>query len=401
MGGEFIVHCITLLTLFKLCPPANLSQVAGATENVTRPERGVSSGPESVAEDRVLEPGSSDLTPIQTGTGTQSTGRNQKKEPKQLAGNQPWSSTISFQAAKSDASLLESDESPDFTAEATTAQGVTPEDAGAANTDVSRLDGLQNSGFNQTIVITESGFLTPSTYSPPEEGIKDEEVEASPLTITPQASAETHTMFSGQMKESSSPSKASIKALEVPPKHLNQGINEVVEDLGHGSVRRTKDKEKMNIAVDPVTLETETSSPPPLPEGEQDNKAGTDTDGLKLEEEDVDVNVWMEKGPQEKDVSIQSSFDWSPRPPTVDSVIHSKTAKATNQTPPGTAQHASKLGPGVRGQRVRPSLHLIVFCPSNCIKIVLTNKSAVVSTRLLFIIQTFKCPISAMSYHFS
>lgn len=322
----------------------------------------MSSGPESVAEDKVLETGLSDLTPIHTGTDTQSMDRNQKREPKQLTGNghpsgvQTWSSTISIQTTKSDASFLEGGE--------TTAQ----EEAGAANTDGSLQDGLQSSEFSQrtsptTTAITECGFLTSNTYPSPEEGIKDEEVEVSPLTVTPQVSAETHAMISAQIKESLSHSRASIKSLEVPQKHLNQEINEVEEDLGHVSVRRIKDKEKMDIAVDHVTLET--SSPHSLPEGEQDNRAGTDVDDLKLEEADVDRNVWTEKGAQDKDVSIQSSFDWSPGPPAADSVIHSKTVKATNQAPShSTAQHASKLGPGVRGQRVRPCLHPVVFCPA-------------------------------------
>lgn len=365
MCGEFILHCITLLTLVKLCPPGNFSQVAGATENITGPGTGASSGPESVAEDKVLETGLSDLTPIQTGPD-----RNQRKELKPLTGNgnppggHPRNLTISFQAAKSDASLLESDESPDFPAEATTVQGVTSEEAGAANTDGSPPDGLQNSGFSQrtspmTTAITASGFLTSSRDPSPEEGIKDKEVEASPLTVTPQGSAETQ----GQMKESLSPSRASIKALEGPQRHLNQGINEVEEDLGHASVRRIKDKEKKDVAVDHVTLETEASLPHLLPEGEQDNRAGTDAEDLKLEEDDVDVNVWTEK-----DVSIQSSFNRTPGPPTADSVIHSKTVEATNQVPlHSTAQHSSRLGPGVRGQRVRPCLHPVVFCPADFI----------------------------------
>lgn len=332
-------------------------QVAGATENITRPETGLS-----------------DLTPIQTGKDTQPTDRNQKEGPKKLTGHssgvQPWSSTISFQATKSDASVLESDESLDFPAEATTAQSVTSGEAAAANTDGSLLDGHQNSGFSHrtrpvTTPITESGFPTSSTDASPEEGIKNEEVEVSPVTATPEL--ETHTTFSGETQESLSPSKASIKALEVPQKHLNQVINKVEKDFGHVSVRRIKDKEKNDIAVDPATLETEASSPHPLPEGEQDNRAGTHTDDLNLEEEHVDGNVWTEKGPQEKDASIQSSFDWSTGPPTADSVIHSKIVKATNQAPPHTAQHTSKLRPGVRGQRVRPCLHPVVFCPADFI----------------------------------
>lgn len=361
-----------------------------AKENITRPGTGLSSGPGSLAEGKVSETGSSDLAPIQTGTDAPSTGRNQKKEPKQLTGNrhqpavQPWSSTTRFQAfPKSDASLLENDESPESPA----ARGVTSAEGGAASTDVSLLDGLQNSGFGQRTspvmtAVTESGFLTSSTYPSPEGGIKDEEVEVSPLAVTSQLSAETHTTFSEQVQKSLAPSKASIKASEVPPKHLNKGINEAEEDLGHISVRRIKDKEEMDIAVDRVTLETETSSPHPLPggQGEEDNRAGTDTDDLTLEEQDVDVNVWTTKGPEEKDVSTQSSLDWSPRPPTADPVIHSKTVKATNQAPPRTAQPTSKLGPGVRGQRVRPCLHIACFVLQTLLITVLTIKGAAVRT---------------------
>lgn len=323
------------------------------------------SGAESVPEDKVLQARSTDLTPVQTGTDTQSTDRNQNTDPQHLTGRghpsdvQPWSSTISLHATKSDASLWESDETA-IPAKTPTAPGVASGEAGAASRDGSLLDGLQNSGFSQrpsltSTAVTESGFVASGTYPSPDEGIKEEEVEVSPLTVTPQVPAETDVTFSGQIKESVSPSKESTKDLEVPHKYPSQGINKVEEDLGHVSVSRIKDKGE--IALDPVTLETETSSPQPLPEGEQGNRAETDTDDMKLAEEDMDRNVWTEKGPRENDVDvpIQSSSDWSPRPPpTADSVIHSKTVKATNQAPPRTAQHISKLGPGVRGQRVRP-----------------------------------------------
>lgn len=310
-----------------------------ATENFTRPGAGVPSGAERVPEDKVLQARSTDLTPVQTGTDTQSTDRNQNTDPQHLTGRghpsdvQPWSSTISLHATKSDASLWESDETA-IPAENPTAPGVASGEAG------------------------ESGFVASGTYPSPDEGIKEEEVEVSPLTVTPQVPAETDVTFSGQIKESVSPSKESTKDLEVPHKYPSQGISKVEEDLGHVSVSRMKDKGE--IALYPVTLETETSSPQPLPEGEQGNRAETDTDDMKLAEEDADRNVWTEKRPRENDVDvpIQSSSDWSPRPPpTADSVIHSKTVKATNQAPPRTAQHISKLGPGVRGPRVRPCLH--------------------------------------------
>lgn len=323
------------------------------------------SGAESVPEDKVLQARSTDLTPVQTGTDTQSTDRNQNTDPQHLTGRghpsdvQPWSSTISLHATKSDASLWESDETA-VPAKTPTAPGVASGEAGAASRDGSLLDGLQNSGFSQrpsltSTAVTESGFVASGTYPSPDEGIKEEEVEVSPLTVTPQVPAETDVTFSGQIKESVSPSKESTKDLEVPHKYPSQGINKVEEDLGHVSVSRIKGKGE--IALDPVTLETETSSPQPLPEGEQGNRAETDTDDMKLAEEDMDRNVWTEKVPRENDVDvpIQSSSDWSPRPPpTAHSVIHSKTVKATNQAPPRTAQHISKLGPGVRGQRVRP-----------------------------------------------
>lgn len=363
--GEFIIHCIAQLTLVQLCPFVHLSQVAAATENFTQAGAGVPSGAESVPEDKVLQARSTDLTPVQTGTDTQSIDRNQNTDPEHLTGRghpsdvQPWSSTISLHATKSDASLWESDETA-IPAETPTAPGVAPGETGAASRDGSLLDGLQNSGFSQrpsltSTAVTESGFVTSGTYTSPDEGIKEEKVEVSPLTVTPQVPAETHVTFSGQIKESVSPSKESTKDLEVPHKYPSQGINKVEEDLGHVSVSRVKDKGE--IALDPVTLETETSSPQPLPEGEQGNRAETDTDDMKLAEEDVDRNVWTEKGPGENDVDvpIQSSSDWSPRPPpTADPVIHSMTVKATNQAPPRTVQHISKFGPGVRGQRVRP-----------------------------------------------
>lgn len=344
--------------------------MAGATENITRPGPGVPSGAESVPEDKVLQAGSTDLTPIQPGTDSQSTDRNQKTDPQHLTGRghppvvQPWSSTIGFHAAKSDASLWESDGTVP-PAETPTAPGVAPGEAIAASRDGSLLDGHQNSGSSQrplltSTAVTELGFVTSGTYLSPDEGIKEEEVDVSPLTVTPQVPAETHFIFSGQIKESVSPSEASTKDLEVPHKYPSQGINKVEEDLGHVSVRRIKDKGQMGITLDPITLETETPPLQPLPEGEQGHRAETDADDVKLVEEDVDRNVWTEKGPRENDldVPIPSSSDWSPRlPPTADSVILSKTVKATNQALPRTAQYISKLGPGVRGQRVRPCLH--------------------------------------------
>lgn len=348
--------------------------MAGATENITRPGAVVPSGAESVPEDKVLQTGSTDLTPIQTGTDTQSRDGNQKTEPQHLTGRghpsdvQTWSSAVSFHATKSDAPLWESDATT-LPAETPTAPGDAPGEAGAASRDGSLLDGLQNSGLSQrpslqSTAIAQSGFVTCSTNPSLDEGIKAEEVEVPPLTVTPQVSAETHITFSGQIKENVSPSKASTKDLEVPRKYPSQGINKVEEDLGHVFTRGIKDKGEMGVALDPVTLETETSSLElELPEGEQGSRAETDMDDMKLVEGDMDRNVWTEKGPQENDVdvSIQSSSDWSPRPPpTADLAIHSETVEATNQAPPRTAQHISNLGPGVRGQRVRPCLHPVV-----------------------------------------
>lgn len=338
--------------------------MAGATENITRPGPGVPSGAESVPETKVLQAGSTDLTPIQPGTDSQSTDRNQKTDPQPLTGRghpsdvHPWSSTIGFHAAKSDAPLWESGGTV-TPAETPTAPGVAPGEAAAASQDRTLLDGLQNSGSSQrprltSTAVTEPGFVTAGTYLSPDEGIKEEEVDVSPLTT-----AETRVMFSGQLKERVSPSKASTKDLEVPHEYPSQGINKVKEDLGHVSVRQIKDKGQMGVALDPITLETETSPLRPLPEGVQGHRAETDAGDVELAEEDVDRNVWTEKGPRENDLDapVPSSSAWSPRPPpTAGSVIHSKTVKATNQALPRTAQYISKSGPGVGGQRVRPCL---------------------------------------------
>lgn len=331
-----------------------LSQVAGATEGFTQPGTGPSSGPESAAVDKVLETGSTALTPIQTGRDTQSTDGNQKKQPKQVRGTtepssvQPWSSTKTSHAT-SDASKFESGASPDFPAEATTSLAVASGVAGAASSGRSSPGGLQNSGFSQktrlvTTAITESGFLTSSRLPSPEEGIKDEEVE-----VTPQVSAEAHPTFAGQTNEHS-PREASIKDLEVPQKLLNQEKNEVEEDFGHVSEILKNDTEEMAIAVINVPVETERSSPRPPSSGEEQTHM-------------VDANVWT--APQEKGVPIPSSSDWSPRPPTADSGIHAKIVEATNRASPHAAPHRSKSGPDVRGQRVRPCLHPVQFCPAD------------------------------------
>lgn len=306
-------------------------------------------GAERVPEDKGFRTGSTGITGIPTGTDTLSADRHKNTEPQNLTGTehpsdiQSQSSTLTFCAGKSDASLCESDERA-LPAEKPTAPGDPFEEAAAAS--------------SMSTTITDSGFVTFSTHPSPEKRIQEEEVDVSPLAVTPQASVETHVAFSRQVKESLSPSKASAKnpiATQEPP---SQEINKAEEDLGHVSARQIKDQDKMDIALDPVTLETlETSSPQPHPGGEQDNRAETRTDDLKLAEEHLERNAWTEKRPQENDFDvskdfIQSSSDRSTRLPAADLVI-----EATLPSPPRTAQHASILGPGVRGQRVRPCSH--------------------------------------------
>lgn len=226
---------------------------------------------------------------------------------------QPSSSALTFHAT-SDASQLESGERPNLPAEATTSR---------ANTDGSLLGGFSQRTGPETTASPECGLPAFS----PEGGIKDEQVE-----VTPQVSGKTCDAFSGKMTEPLSPGNASMKDLEGPQKHLNQEIKEVEESFAH---------------------ETH-----PLPEEEQRSRAKTDMVDFKLAEEEVDVNFWA--GPHEKGVPIASSSDWSPRPPTVDSVIHSRIVKATNRASPHAASR-----PGVRGQRVKPCSHPVSFCPAN------------------------------------
>lgn len=404
------LQCITLWTHVKVCPYVNLSQENGATNKTIQPGTGVSSRAESIPEDKVLQTGPTELTPVQTGTHTRKADRNQNGDtgPRLVTGNghpsnlQLWSpSTWTVQHTKqdqqpfpatksdlSDAPVLESDEtaivSPNVHAQTPTAPGVTSGGAGTANTHRSFSNGPQNSEFglrSSLGTVTESGVVTSSPS--PDEGVREEKLETSPLrAITPQVSAETQTTSSRQREDTASPSKAFTEDLEPPQTHRSQDLTKLTptlqsredlhtrhteDNMTHLSISPLKDKKEKDIALEPILLETGTSSAQPLPKAEQEKRAETDADDMDvLVEEDVEGNLEIQKETHENENdtskdSIQSSSDWVPDLPTVDSLIRTKTVKAASQSPPHTAKYErTTLRPGIRGQRVRHCLHLVV-----------------------------------------
>lgn len=399
------LQCITLWTHVKVCPYVNLSQETVSTNKTIQPGTGVSSRAESIPEDEVPQTGPTELTPVQTGTDTRKADRNQNGDTghRLVTGNgnpsnlQQWSPSTGtvehtkqdqqpFPATKSDSSdvpVLERDEtavvSPNFHAETPTAAGITSRGAETASTHRSFSNGPQNSDFglrSSLGTVTESGVVTSSPS--PDEGVREEKLETSPLAITPQVSVETQTTSSRQREETASPSKAFTEDLEPPQTHQSQDLTKLTptlqsrEDLRnmtHLSISLLKDKKEKDITLEPILLETETSSPQPIPKGEQENRAETDADDMDVSvEEDVDGNLEIQKETHENENdtskdSVQSSSDWVPHLPTVDSVIKTKTAKAASQSPPHTAKHQrTTLRPGIRGQRVGLRLHLVVSC---------------------------------------
>lgn len=392
----------------------NLSQETGSTNKTIQPGTGVSSRAESIPEDKVPQNGPTELTPVQTGTDTRKADRNQHGDtgPRLVTGNghpsnlQLWSpSTGRVQKTKqdqqpspatksdsSDAPVLERDEtaivSPNFHAPTTpTAPGVisrgTVGQAETASTHRSFSNGPQNSDFglrSSLGTVTESGVVTSSPS--PDEGVREEKLETLPLAITPQVSAETQTTSSRQREETASPSKAFTEDLEPPQTHQSQDLTKLTptlqsredlhtrhteDNMTHLSISPLKDKKEKDITLEPILLETETSPAQPLPKGEQENRAETDADGMDVSvEEDVDGNLEIQKETHENENdtfkdSIQSSSDWVPHLPTVDSLIQTKTVKAASQPSPHTAKHQrTTLRPGIRGQRVRHCLHLVV-----------------------------------------
>lgn len=403
------LQCITLWTHVKVCPYVNLSQETVSTNKTIQPGTGVSSRAESIPEDEVPLTGPTELTPVQTGTDTRKADRNQNggTGPWLVTGNgnpsnlQLWSRSTGtiehtkqdqqpFPATKSDSSdapVLERDEtaivSPNFHAETPTVPGVTLRGAERASTHRSFSNGPQNSDFglrSSLGTVTESGVVTSSPS--PDEGVREEKLETSPLAIIPQFSVETQTTSSRQREETASPSKAFTEDLEPHQTHQSQDLTKLTptlqsredlhtrhteDNMTHLSISPLKEKKEKDITLEPILLETETSSAQPLPKGEQENRAETDADDMDMSvEEDVDGNLEIQKETHENENdtskdSIQSSSDWVPHPPTVDSIIKTKTVKAASQSPPHTAKHQrTTLRPGIRGQRVRLYLHLVV-----------------------------------------
>lgn len=407
------LQCLTLWSHVKVCPYVNLSQETGSTNKTIQSGTGVSSRAESIPEDEVPQTGPTELTPVQTGRDTRKADRSQNGDtgPRLVTVNghpsnlQLWSPSTGtvqntkqdqqpFPAAKSDSSdapVLESDEtaivSPDFHAETPTAPGVTSRgtvgQAETASTHRSFSNGPQNSDFglrSSLGTVTESGAVTSSPS--PDEGVREKKLETSPLAITPQVSAETQTTSSRQREETASPSKPFTEDLEAPRTHQSQDLTKLTptlqsredlhtrhteDNMTHLSISPLKDKKEKDITLEPILLETETSSAQPLPKAEQENRAETDADDMDvLVEEDVEGNLEIQKETHESEndtskYSIQSSSDWVPDLPTVDSLIQTKTVKAASQSPPHTAKHErTTLRPGIRGQRVRYCLHLAV-----------------------------------------
>lgn len=353
----------------------------------------------------MLQTGPTELTPVQTGTHTRKADRNQDGDtgPRLVTGNgqpsnlQLWSPSTwtvehtkqdqqPFPATKSDASnapVLERDEtaivSPNFHAETPTEPGVTSGGEETASTHRSFSNGPQNSEFglrSSLDTVTESGVVTlrPS----PDEGAREEKLETSPLAITPQVSAETQTTSSPQREETASPSKEFTEDLEAPRTNQSQDLTKLnptlqsredlhtrhtEDNMNHLSISPLKDKKEKDITLEPIFLETETSSAQPLPKGEQENRAETDAEDMDVL---VSVNLEIQKETHENENntskdSIHSSSDWVPHLPTADSLIQTKTVKAASQSPPHTAKHErTTLRPGIRGQRVRHCLHLVV-----------------------------------------
>lgn len=400
-----------MLKFVKVGSYVNLSQETGATNKNIQPGTGVSSRAESIPEDEVSQTGPGELTPVQTGTHTRKADRNQNGDtgPRLLTGNghpsnlQLWSPSTwtvqhtkqdqqPFPATKSDSSdapVLERDEtaivSPNFHAETPTAPGVTSGGAETASTHRSFSNGPPNSEFglrSSLGTVTESGVVTSSPS--PDEGVREEKLEKSPLAIIPQVSAETQTTSSQQREETASPSKAFTEDLEAPRTHQSQDLTKLTptlqsredlhsrhteDNMTHLSISPLKDRKKKekDITLEPILLETETSSAQPLPKAEQENRAETDADDMDvLVEEDEEGNLEIQKETHENENdpskdSVQSSSDWVPHLPTVDSLIQTKTVKAASQSPPRTAKHErTTLRPGIRGQRVRHRLHLVV-----------------------------------------
>lgn len=412
----FLVNsqCITLWAHVKVCPYVNLSQETGATNKIQiiiQPGTGVSPRAESIPEDGVLQADPNELTPVQTGTDTWKADLNQNGDtgPRLVTGNghpsnlQLWSPSTwtvqhtkqhqqPFPATKSDSSnapVLESDQtaivSPNFHDETPTAPGVISGGAETASTHTARSfsNGPQNSEFglrSSLDTVTESGVVT--SRPSPDEGAREEKLEMSPLAITTQVSAETQTTSSRQREETASPSKAFTEDLEPPQTHQSQDLTKLTptvqsredlhtghteDNMTHLSISPLKDKKEKDITLEPILLETETSSAQSLLKGEQEKRAETDADNMGvLVEEKVEEHLEIQRETHENENntskdSVQSSSDWVPHLPTVDSLIQTKTVKAASQSPPHTAKHErATLRPGIRGQRVRHCLYLVV-----------------------------------------
>lgn len=285
--------------------------------------------------------------------------------------------------------------SPVIQPENPTAPGVTAGsargDAGRASTDITSPN---RPHVSELSIITgstsETGFVA-STVSPSSEGgIREARQETSLALVTPPASVISFMSLEAfkRKEEDVSLEEAVTETFAAPQTEIDPNLNlitptqqsmeiqsskDIETKMDNVSARETGEKTETEDMLQSVSLKTETSAQAQRPGAEEGSGREKDEDEKDLEAEwEAERTPEMEGENYNDNTDIfeefnQSSSDWISRYSNKDFIVQSETEspqqniKTTNPLPTYSARHhGAERRPGIRGQRVRHCVVLVV-----------------------------------------